>query len=140
MAAIRVSLLLVSLGMLSPAHGFWFTTSRAKSQAPQWFGIRDYGAAAQSAYSYDTSGGVTVAVPVAVPLSPQSVQMSPPYPGLGAVELVPCLCPIAKNPESIKPLPVNAAPAPPVPVAMPPMQPMQQNHHHHQQHEKAEEH
>lgn len=47
-----------------------------RSRTPQWFGIRDYGAAAQSAYSYDTSGGVTVAVPVAVPLSPQSVQVS----------------------------------------------------------------
>lgn len=31
-------------------------------------------------------------------------QVSPPYPGLGTVQLVPCLCPISKDPDSVKPM------------------------------------
>ncbi|XP_014239546.1 uncharacterized protein LOC106660974 [Cimex lectularius] len=54
-------------------------------------------------FTFDGSGPVTVALPVAVPIQPQLAPMPTTLKGMvHNVQLVPCLCPVSKDlPESV---------------------------------------
>ncbi|KAF6201785.1 hypothetical protein GE061_004180 [Apolygus lucorum] len=102
------------IAFLSVAEGFFFysnsnnnkktSTDRQFPPPPSNY-YRDIGLSQPnnwgSQYSFDGTGPVTVALPVAVPIQAKMPQVPPSLKGtVHNVQLVPCLCPVSRDVDS----------------------------------------